>query len=259
MIALDFTDLGLALGLMGMAIALSVWQKLGLERTLAIATIRTLVQLGVVGYVLAVVFDPEKQNPLVTLGVLLLLLTLISVVTRHRISRKIPALFPLVWISLFLSTGLTIGYSLLLLIQPQPWYEAQYLIPLGAIILGNGMNSATLAGERLVSLINRNPGEIETHLSLGATPALAMLQYRTEAIRAGLLPSLNAMMIVGIVTLPGILNGQLLAGIRDPLNAVSYQILILFVVVAANLITTLLLTQGICRQYFNAAAQLKNF
>jgi putative ABC transport system permease protein len=118
------------------------------------------------------------------------------------------------------------------------------------------MNGAAIAGERLVSTITSSRLEIETHLSLGATPQQAVELYRKDAIRAGLIPILNQMMVVGLVTLPGIITGQLLSGI-DPLNAASYQILILFMLAFASLTTTVLVTQGLARQFFNAQAQLQ--
>lgn len=243
---------------MAIAIGLSAWQQLGLEWQLAIATVRTVVQLAVAGYVLAVVLAPEEQNPVLIAAFLLLMLTLVAIVTRNRISQKLPRLLPWVWGTIGCSAVLIGGYTQLLIIQPTPWYNAQYLIPLIVVIFGNSMNSATITGERLVSLLKRSHVEIETHLSLGATPQQAVRGYRREAIRAGLMPTLNSMMIVGIVTLPGILTGQLLAGV-NPLDAVSYQILILFMVAIANLITTLLLSEGICRQFFNPEAQLRRF
>jgi len=147
-------------------------------------------------------------------------------------------------------------YTNLLIIQPDTWYQPQYLIPLGGIVLGNAMNGSAIAGERLVSTITSSRLEIETHLSLGATPQQAVAGYRKDAIRAGLIPTLNQMMVVGIVTLPGIITGQLLSGI-DPLNAASYQILIMFMIATTNLTTTILVTQGIYRQFFNVQAQLK--
>jgi putative ABC transport system permease protein len=118
------------------------------------------------------------------------------------------------------------------------------------------MNGAAIAGERLVSTINASQLEIETHLSLGATPQQAVAQYRKDAIRAGLIPTLNQMMVVGVVTLPGIITGQLLSGV-NPLDAASYQILIMFMLAFANLVTTVLVTQGLYRQFFNQAAQLQ--
>jgi len=254
LIQLNLVDLILALGMMAIAISLSAWERLGLEWSLAIATGRTVLQLLVVGYILAFIF--ALDNPWAVLAVLAVMLTIAAVVARNRISKKYPTLLPLVWGSILVSTALTLSYTNLLIIHPHTWYEPQYLIPLAGIVLGSAMNAAALAGERLVSTINASQLEIETHLSLGATPQQAVTQYRKDAIKAGLIPTLNQMMIVGVVTLPGIITGQLLSGV-NPLDAASYQILIMFMLAFANLVTTLIVTQGLCRQFFNQAAQLK--
>lgn len=254
LIQLDPVDLVWGLGMMAIAIGLSSWQQLGLEIPLAIATVRTVGQLLVVGVLLGVVF--ALDNPLAVLGVLLVMLTIATITARNRIGKKIPRLLPVVFSSIFFCSALTLIYTTVLIIQPETWYAPQYLIPLGGIVLGNAMNGAAIAGERLVSTITSSRLEIETHLSLGATPPQAVATYRKDAIRAGLIPTLNQMMVVGVVTLPGIITGQLLSGI-DPLNAASYQILIMFMLAFTNLTTTLLVTQGLTRQFFNAQAQLK--
>ncbi|MEW6491267.1 MAG: iron export ABC transporter permease subunit FetB [Cyanobacteriota bacterium] len=254
LIELDPIDLVWALGMMAIAIGLSSWQRLGLEFSLALATGRTIVQLLVVGYVLAIIF--EINHPIPVLGVLLVMLIIATITVRNRIGKKIPQNVLIVFASLFFSTALTLSYTNLLIIQPATWYEPQYLIPLAGMVLGNALNGAAIAGERLVSTINSSRLEIETHLSLGATPQQAVATYRKEAIRAGLIPTLNQMMVVGIVTLPGMMTGQLLSGI-DPLNAVSYQILIMFMLAFANLTTAVLVTQGLTRQFFNAHSQLQ--
>ncbi|MBD1809407.1 iron export ABC transporter permease subunit FetB [Microcoleus sp. FACHB-SPT15] len=254
LIELDLTDLVWALGMMAIAIGLSSWQGLGLEMSLAIATVRTVIQLIGVGYILFVVF--ALNDPFAVLAVLLVMLTIATITARNRISKKIPQLLYVVFGAIFFSTALTLSYTNLLIIQPESWYEPQYLIPLAGIVLGNAMNGAAIAGERLVSTISSSRLEIETHLSLGATPQQAVATYRKDAIRAGLIPTLNQMMVVGVVTLPGIITGQLLSGI-DPLNAASYQILIMFMLAFANLVTTVLVTQGLCRQFFNTQAQLQ--
>ena len=253
LIRLDTLDLVLALGMMAIAIGLSAWERLGLEWSLAIATGRTVLQLLVVGYILAFIF--ALDNPFAVLAVLAVMLTIAAIVARNRISRKIPHVLPLVWVSILVSTALTLSYTNFLVIQPTKWYQPQYLIPLAGIVLGNAMNGAAIAGERLVSTINASQLEIETHLSLGATPQQAVAQYRKDAIKAGLIPTLNQMMVVGIVTLPGTISGQLLSGV-DPLDAASYQILIMFMLAFANLVTTLLVTRGLYHRFFNSAAQL---
>lgn len=253
LIELDLVRLGLAIGLMVVAIALSAWQKLGLEASLIIATGRTVLQLIVVGYVLEIVF--ALRNPWAVLSILVAMLAIAAIVARNRISKKVPFLLPVVAGSILISTALTLTYVTLLVLQPSPWYEPQYLIPLAGILLGNVMNGAAIAGDRLVSTLNSSQLEIETHLSLGASPQQATAQYRREAIKAGLIPTLNTMMVVGIVTLPGVFTGQVLGGV-SPLNAALYQILIMFMLAVATLLATILVIQGIYRQFFNSAAQL---
>ncbi len=242
-----------ALGLMAIAIGLSAWQRLGLTWDLTLATGRTILQLVVVGYVLAIVF--ELKNPVVVLAMLGVMSLVATIVARNRISRTIPAITPIVASSMLTGMLLTLVYTLLFVIQPRTWYDPQFLIPLGGIVLGNAMNAAAIAGERLVSTLTSSQLEIETHLSLGATPQQAVARYRRDAIKAGLIPTINTMMVVGLVTLPGIMTGQLLSGV-PPLVATSYQMVIMFMLAFATLVTTLLLTWGICRQFFNAADQL---
>ncbi len=256
LIELDLVGMGFALGLMVLAMALSAWQRLGLTGSLLIATGRTIVQLLVVGYLLALVF--ALRNPWAVLAIVLTMTIIATVVARNRISRKLPQLVPILGSSLVLSTGFTLAYVNLLVLRLEPWYEPQYLVPLAGIVLGNSMNAAALAGERFVSTLNNSQLDIETHLSLGATPRQATQLYRREAIKAGLIPTLNSMLVVGIVTLPGIITGQILSGV-DPLNASLYQMLIMFMLAFTTLLTAVILINGIDRQYFNQAAQLRRF
>ncbi len=253
LIKLDLVDLASATALIAVVIGLSVWENLGLEINLVLATGRTILQLVVLGYVLDFIF--AFNNAWAVLAFLALLLTITAIGTRNRISQKIPQVLPLVWGSLLLSTIVAIVYTNLVIIQPNRWYEPQYVIPLAGIILGNAMNAAAIAGERLVNTIKNSHLEIETHLSLGATPQQAIAQYRKDAIRAGLIPTINQMMIIGLVTIPGFVAGQILSGV-SPLDAASYQIVIMLITAFANLLTIILLTKGLSRLFFNSAAQL---
>ncbi|HEY9889437.1 MAG TPA: iron export ABC transporter permease subunit FetB [Candidatus Obscuribacterales bacterium] len=253
MIELGLWQLAWALMLMVAAIALVRWQHLGLEWTLLNATLRTVVQLLAVGYGLAVVF--AWGNPFSVVAVLIVMGAIATVVARNRISKRLTRLLPILAGALLTSTVLTMVYTTGVVLRPEVWYEPRYLIPLTGIVLGNAMNAAAIAGDRLVGDLQRHQVDIETHLSLGATPAQAIAAYRTEAIKAALIPTVNAMMVVGIVTLPGIITGQLLSG-ADPLNAALYQMLIMFMLAFSNLLTAILITIGIQRLFFNAAAQL---
>jgi putative ABC transport system permease protein len=255
LIELDFLDLALALGTIAIAIGLSAWQKLGLEGSLALAAARTIIQLLVMGMALEVVFT--WRQPWILLALLVVMVTLAAIVARNRIDPKIPGLIPLVWVAIFASSLVTIVYTnLLVLRQSDVWTTPQYLIPLAGIMIGNAMNGVAVAGERFVSTLRSSQLEIETHLCLGATPAQAIATYRKDAIRAGMMPMINSMMVVGLVTLPGIATGQLLSGI-SPLSAAAYQILIMFMLALTNTIATLLITSGLAKRFFNSAAQLE--
>ena len=252
-IELDSTDLILALGMSGIAIALSLWQKLNLEKQLVFSTVRALLQLIVIGYILDLIFAID--NWLAVLGILGVMITIAAVVTRNRIDKKIKRLLPSVFLSLLASSAFTLGYIIFLIVQPSKWYEPQYIIPLAGMLFGNAMNGASLAGDRLVSAIKQNRLEIETHLCLGATPKQAIVAYQKEAIRTGLIPILNNMMIVGLVSLPGMFTGQVLGG-ANPRDAASYQILILLAIVLTNLVATVLVTEAVYKYFFNHNAQL---
>lgn len=253
LITLDFMDLVMALGLMAIALALAQWQHLGLGRQLIIATLRTLAQLTGVGYLLNIIF--ALNNPLVVVGILLSMVTIAAIAARKRIDQKLKGILPILWGAILVSTLGVLLYVNLLIIQPPDWYAPQYVIPLAGIILGNAMNGASLAGERLVSTLKQQYLEVETHLSLGATPEQAISSYRSQAVRTALIPTLNQMLMVGIVTLPGMITGQMLSGV-DPLNAASYQILVMFMVALANLLTSLLVTYGLSQRFFNSQGQL---
>ncbi|MEP0917904.1 iron export ABC transporter permease subunit FetB [Leptolyngbya sp. DQ-M1] len=242
-----------AIGLILAAFALSSWQRLGLEGSLILAAGRAVIQLAVVGYVLAVVFAPP-QSPVLIVFVLVVLLIVSAIVTRNRISQKLPIL-PWIIGSFLMTTIVTVVYVQAIVAQPQTWYEPRFLIPLGAIVLSQAINAATISGERFFTALNSHTLEIETHLSLGATPQQAIAHYRKEAIRAGVLPVINTMSIVGLATLPELLSGQLLGG-ADPIQATAVQIVVLFMVAFATVLVTLLVVHGIGRQFFNTQAQL---
>ena len=253
LISLDTTDLVLCLGLIGIAIALSLWRKLALEKQLAYSAVRSLMQLIAIGYILDIVFAID--NWLIVLGILGVMITIASIVTRNRIDQKLPGLLTTVILSLVASSAFTLGYVILLIVQPERWYEPRYLIPLAGMLFGNAMNGASLAGDRLLNAIDRNRLEIETHLCLGATGKQAISSYQKEAIRTGLIPTLNNMVVIGLVSLPGMFTGQVLGG-SNPRDAASYQILILFAIVVVNLMSTILITEGIYKKFFNQDEQL---
>ena len=252
LITLDPIQLGWSLGLILLAIGLALWQQLGIVQSLALATLRTIAQLLIAGYFLELIF--ALDTPWAVLLVLLMMGMVATGVSRNRVSTKLPRLLPWIGGSLMVSTAITLCYVIMIILRPDPWYSPQYWIPLGGILLGNAMNSSAIAGERLVSALSRSQVEIETHLSLGATAKQATMTYRQDAIKAGMIPIINSMMVVGLVTLPGVMTGQILSGV-PPIDAVSYQILIMFMLAFTDLVATILVIRGIEYQFFNKNMQ----
>ena len=153
-IELDLIDLFWTWGLIAIAIALVSWQKLGLEGQFMLASIRSLIQLMFIGYVLEFIFTVD--NAIAVIAIVLVMITIASVVAKNRISDKLKGLLPIVWGALLVSTSFVVSYSIIFIVQPDDWYNLQYLIPLVGMVLGNTLNGASLSGERLASAIVNN-------------------------------------------------------------------------------------------------------
>lgn len=210
---------------------ISVVLSLGLGRSLLIASVRTVVQLVAVGFVLTWVFSVD--HPLVVLG-LVLPMTLVAGRAAHK---RAGAHHPGAWldatVSVWLSAWIVDSIAVFAIVGPEPWYRAQYIVPFVGMTLGNALTGISLTLDRLRAELGGRRGEIEGMLTLGATRWEAARDSVRAAIRSGMLPILNTMSVVGIVSLPGMMTGQLLGG-TAPTEAVKYQIVIMFVVASAT-------------------------
>jgi putative ABC transport system permease protein len=226
-IVLDAHDLAIAAVLVGLDGVISLAFGLGLHRQLAVAAVRMVVQLLLIGVILTRVFAPA--SPLVTLAVILAMVAIAGREVAVRPDQRLIRLgnYTIGLAAVAFATGITSILALTTALRPEPWYAARYAIPLVGIVLGNVLNAATLALDTLLSSVVREKAAIEAQLSLGATAHQAMSGLLRSAMRRGLLPVVNAMSASGLVTLPGIMTGQIIAGI-DPMEAVKYQILLMF-------------------------------
>jgi putative ABC transport system permease protein len=252
---LDLFDLAWALGLIAIAIGLLQWQRVGLAGQMAVATARSILQLLVMGFGLQLVWQLDR--PLVTVGGIGLLAIATTIATSNRIGDRMKNLLPIVGGAIFTGLIVAVGYTILVVIKPTNWSQPQYLLACAGICLGYLLNSTAVAGERLLGEIDRHQAEIETHLSLGATPAQAIASYRQVALKSALVPTIDTLMVAGLVTIPGFLTGELLANVQ-PINAAGYQIVVLLMVMASNTIAAIVVTQGITNRYFNRYAQLQS-
>ena len=131
------------------------------------------------------------------------------------------------------SSALVTGLAVTGLIQPQPWYNPQYLIPLLGMVLGNTLNGLSLGLDRFMEGLRSGRDQVETDLALGATRWEACQSVVRDAIRLAMIPTINSMMVMGLVSLPGMMTGQILQG-AAPAAAVRYQIVILFMMASAT-------------------------
>ena len=228
-IALDWFDLGLAALLIVLNGALSVWLRLGLERQFLIAATRMCVQLGLMGLVLKTLFT--LVSPALTALAVLVMIAFAG----HEIMGRQERRFKGAWAYglgtgavLFAGTLVTV-FALATQIQADPWYHPRYAIPLLGMILGNTMTGIAIGLNTLTGQVRRERAAIETLLALGATRAAAMRPLVRGAARNGLIPIVNAMSAAGVVSLPGMMTGQILSGV-EPIEAIKYQILIMFLI-----------------------------
>jgi putative ABC transport system permease protein len=257
-IEISWVDLALGAALVLVAVALSQWQRLGLARGFLIGAVRAVVQLLAVGYLLVYVFAVGSWwLVLIALAVMLLAATATAAGrprgTGVRSERRV--LWTISGTAMLIGAGLTLAYVTQVVLQVRPWYDPRYLIPLFGMIVGNAMNGAALAAERLASEMESRRGEVEAYLALGASPARASAEAVRRALGAALIPAVNTLTVVGLVQLPGMMTGQILAG-QSPLLAVRYQIIVAFMLAGATAMTTVIVVLWHRRSFFTPAAQL---
>jgi putative ABC transport system permease protein len=228
---LSLLDLAIAASLIVVNGVLSVVLKLDLERKLAWAAVRSVVQLLAIGYVLNWVFQFSHWYVVLPLMMLMTLIAGISASDRGRrtyVGQRVDSI-----LSIWVSSWLVAAVGLFVVIRIHPWYEPQYAIPILGMILGNTLTGVSLGIERMTEELTAGRGVVEMSLALGATRWEAAQGPARQAVRAGMIPTLNQMTVVGVVSLPGMMTGQVLAG-QSPLQAVRYQIVIMFFIAASS-------------------------
>ncbi|MFM0117973.1 MULTISPECIES: ABC transporter permease [unclassified Paraburkholderia] len=232
---LSLWDVAIAALLIVVNGAVSVALKLDLERKLAWAAVRTVVQLLAIGYVLGWVFRYDRWYVVLPLMIVMTLIAGFAGAQRgnrtYRGQRADSVL------SIWVSSWLVAAVGLFVVIRIHPWYEPQYAIPILGMILGNTLTGVSLGIERMTEELTARRDRVDMALALGATRWEAAQAPARQAVRAGMMPTLNQMAVVGVVSLPGMMTGQVLAG-QSPLQAVRYQIVIMFLIAASSALGT---------------------
>ncbi len=255
-ISLSPLDLSFAAILVIALSLLSVRMDLGMGRRIIKAGLRTTIQLLLVGLVLKTLF--ENVQPL---WLVLIALVMLGAAGREAVNRQ-KRKFAGWWgigvgtISMFISSFSITILALTIIINLKPWYQPQYAIPLLGMMLGNTMNGISIGLDRLTQNAWDNKSIIEARLMLGQEWTAAIHDIRSDSIRSGLIPIINAMMIAGLVSLPGTMTGQILAG-APPLEAVKYQILIMFLIAGGTGFGTMFAVSMGSRRLFDERQRLR--
>lgn len=256
LIELGIFDLGLAAALVVLLAALTWRLKLGVERRLLIAAARSTVQLALIGLVLKFLFE-QRTLPLIGLLSLGMLLA-----AGYEVMARQKRRFRGAWglglgsLSMFLSSFSVTLLALVVIIRVEPWYQPQYLIPLLGMLLGNTMNGVAISLDNLTRAAWDHRGQIEARLALGQDWSTAIGHLRQDALRAGLIPIINATATAGIVSLPGMMTGQILAG-SPPMEAAKYQLMILFLIAAGTGLGSLVAIWFGSRRLFDERQRLR--
>jgi putative ABC transport system permease protein len=251
---LTYFQVGIAALLILVNGALSVLLELGLERRLFLAALCTVIQLLLVGLVLEWVFRVNRWSVVLIVTTAMTLVAGVAAIQRTHI--RYPGITIRSIASIWTSSWLIASVALIVIVRARPWYAPQYAIPLLGMILGNTLNGVSLGLDRLGSELAVRRDQIDSILALGATRWEAARPLVQQSIKTGLIPTINAMMVVGIVSLPGMMTGQILAG-ASPVEAVKYQIVIMFLIASATALGTVVVVLLSYRRLFNEHHQFE--
>jgi putative ABC transport system permease protein len=243
-------DVAASLALIAVALAVSQWRRAELEEDIAVAVIRSAIQLFAIGYVIQAIFDVDS---LWLVAALIVVMVVFGAYTARARAKKVPgALGPLL-IALALAAVTTLGLVLALGI-----FEAtpQYLVPVGGMVIGNAMTAAAVALNRLGDDVRDSARQIEATLALGASSAEAAAPIVRRSIRSGMIALVDSTKTTGLIFFPGTMVGMLLAG-ADPTDAVRLQLILLWVLLGSVAISSLTATGLAYRGFFTPAHQLR--
>lgn len=224
------------------------------EKEILISSIRMSVQLVLVGYILAYVFKHPSTIFTIVIIVVMEIFAVYNIYKRVKI--KLSSRVKKV-IALAMTTGTltSLLYFILIVIGLKPWYEPRYFIPIAGMIIGNSMTGITLGVNQLVKGMNDQRHLVENALMLGADPKTAAKDIVNNAFDSAILPTINSMVGMGIVFLPGMMTGQILSG-TSPVTAIEYQIAIMMGIVGSVSLTVILFVQMGYKTFFNSRSQL---
>jgi len=243
-------SLALTFSLVLISMALSYKEKLGLEKDMLIGSARAVIQLTVIGFLLKFVF--HLDNIWFTSLILLLMVYNASTVAAKRgtgIEDSLPIAFVAILSGLVVTLGSLVTFGAIT-------YQPSQVIPVSGMVVGNSMVATSLLFKSLLSNFQAKREEVEVKLCLGASPKEASLHLLRDSIKTAMLPTFDSMKTLGIVQLPGMMTGLILAGVA-PESAIKYQIMVAFMLAGAVTISSFVASYWVYRNFFTKLAQLK--
>lgn len=255
-ITLSWADIALAFLPLCALASVFAWQCLGVSRSLMVGAVRTFVQLALVGFVLKGVF--QNAHPVWTFAFSGVMLATGTWEVSRRQHRRFTAGWTVGFAVLGLFTaGFTVAvFALVVLVGVKPWWSPQYAIPLLGMILGNTMTGIALGMDTLTQNAWKQRAMIENRLALGQTASEAVAELRRESVRMAMTPLINSLAVCGVVSLPGMMTGQILSG-SDPLAAVRYQMMIMYLIATGAGFGSLLTIQLCIQRLFDGRERLR--
>jgi putative ABC transport system permease protein len=231
------------------AVAIASWQRLGISRDIAVAALRAFVQLLAVGAVLAWLFAQAGLGGAVAW---ILVMTLIAAGESRRRGAGIPMAYRSALLGIGVGTAATLGVLVLFGIVST---EPAVIIPIGGMVVSGAMQAAslTLASLRRSAVDNRPA--VEAALSLGLSRQAAFAREARTAVRTAIVPTVDQTRVVGLIALPGTMTGLIIAGV-DPLDAIRYQIIVMYMLLAAWAVSALVTARAAERSMFDDADRL---
>ena len=246
---LSISSLIIASSLVLISLFFSYYQKLNLEKETIIGVIRAIIQLTIVGYLLNFIFG--LKNPFFT-TLLLLFMTINAAYNASKRGKGIKNGFIISFIAIGIGAFITL---FILVASGAIKYEPYQIIPIGGMIISNAMVAIGLCYKQLLSNFKNKREEVETKLALGADILPSSIEIIRDAIKTGMLPTIDSMKTLGIVALPGMMTGLILAG-TSPIEAVKFQILVTFMMLSTTSIASFLACYLAYKGFFNGRKQL---
>lgn len=255
-ISLSVIDLSLSAILLVALAFVSMAMSLGLEKKILLFSCRMAAQLVFIGLVLRYLFDHANGSLVILMSLVMLCAAGREVQARQQRGVKGWRGYLVGISAMFVSSFSIAMLALVVIIGVDPWYTPQYAVPLLGMLLGNTMTGIALAADLLTTRMYEQRNIVEQRLMLGQSWQEASEDIRRDAMRNGMMPIINSMAAAGIVSLPGMMTGQILGG-TPPLEAVKYQILIITLIAAGTGFGVICAIWMISRRLFDGRHRLR--